>query len=217
MFCSLMKLCNRLKIDLGVVLTLECSFNYLNFRNITPKHTCHWELVNNEWKSTHFQLTCQVSESTATAADWFNKIWSKFSPDTAVTDAKKGQWNVNTPRLGWGGHREPSGAAELKNTVRLMCHITKKKRKEKKSPSSWMQHWAVSLCSEHLPNPGNLSARTHTAKILKKRGVILWRLWDPHWLRFREVGKNFPNLYNRGFWNNIWIGADLFHYSALNL
>lgn len=44
------------------------------------------EMVNNELKSTHFKTTCQVSESTAIAAYWFNKIWAKFSPGT---DAKK--------------------------------------------------------------------------------------------------------------------------------
>jgi len=54
----------------GYILRLS----FLVFRGITHKHKHQWEMVNNELKSTHFKTTCQVSESTPIAADWFNKL-----------------------------------------------------------------------------------------------------------------------------------------------
>lgn len=51
------------------------------------------------FKVSIWRRPAKFSESTAIAVDWFNKLWAKFSPDAAATDAKTGNRNVNTPRL----------------------------------------------------------------------------------------------------------------------
>lgn len=177
------------------------------------------EMVNNELKSTHFKTTCQVSESTAIAADWFNKIWAKFSPATAGTDAKKkkagwGQCNVNTP---WLGLRKDSkwfcDTKGFRGFFQLWREMwwdvlgtrwgnRKPKKKEKKENSNQLNSLII-----YLPlfwtssTQRKTSEKAHTAEILRKSGMICDKGALTEFM-LEEVQKsqtNFPIVYNISF------------------
>lgn len=134
---------------------------FVDFRGTTHKRSYIYErmhqleMVNNELKSTHFKTTCQVSESTAIAAYWFNKIWAKFSPGTDAKKKKKkagwGQCNVNTPCLGL--RKDSKWFCDTKgfrgffqlwremwwDVLGTRWGNRKKKKKRRKIPTSWIR------------------------------------------------------------------------------
>lgn len=175
------------------------------------------EMVNNELKSTHFKTTCQVSESTAIAADWFNKIWAKFSPAIAGSDAKKkkagwGQCNANTPCLGLRKDSkwfcDTKGFRGFFQLWREMwwdvlgTHWGNRKTTKKEGkfqPAEFVNNLFGSVL-DIFHSEENLRV-AHTAEILRKSGMICDKGALTEFM-LEEVQKsqtNFPIVYNISF------------------